>query len=213
MLSKQTQSEKLTLLVTLHIRIRADCFANTPNCPLSWSLLTFDFFIFTVSCTVKPSFIEICNSFYLSSSSLHHLDESGGLDLCKFPLESCHKLHHDPRLSSECTLTALLIRRSMTHYSLLDWIVQKHSRHVKLKKSSHMTSPGIGTCPYPTMCYPFRVTTVFDVNKFIGILPFGERKLDTEAVKRFISQINAGDLFVPGAKLDSPFRTFVLEMT
>lgn len=67
-----------------------------------------------------------------------------------------------------------------------------------------------GTCP--VMCYPFRVTTVFDDQKFIGILPFGERKLEVHAVRRFIGQINVTD-FAPCAKLDSPFRLFVLEMT
>lgn len=70
-----------------------------------------------------------------------------------------------------------------------------------------MTSQGVETCP--KMCYPFRMSTIFDKNKFIGILPFGERKLEVQAVKKFFEQINETNL----AKVESPFRLFVLEMT
>lgn len=149
--------------------------------------------------------IEICPSFYLSTSSLLHLNR---LDLpsiktdenvdgnCKFPMESCSKLHHDPRLSN--------------------WIVQKHSRHVKLKKSSHMSmSMNSPTYTYPTMSYLFRVTNVFDENKIIGILPFGERKLEIDFIQRYIEQLNPNNVQSVNVvtKIESPFRQFVLEMT
>jgi len=99
----------------------------------------------------------------------------------------------------------------LTLISPTDWIVQKHSRHVRLKKSSHLTNNA-----YPTMCYLFRVATVFDANKIIGILPFGERKLETDAIRRYVGQIASSASVtdvITFPKIESPFRQFVLEMT
>ncbi|KAF7496582.1 hypothetical protein SSS_07079 [Sarcoptes scabiei] len=74
---------------------------------------------------------------------------------------------------------------------LSNWIVQKHSRHVTLKSLDKIS-------------YLFRITCYFGPNKFIGTLPFGERRLDTETIKRFIQN---------SKNQNCPLRQFVNEMT
>ena len=75
-----------------------------------------------------------------------------------------------------------------------------------------MNSP---TYTYPTMSYLFRVTNVFDENKIIGILPFGERKQEIDFIQRYIEQLNPNNVQSTNVvtKIESPFRQFVLEMT
>ncbi|XP_075585825.1 LOW QUALITY PROTEIN: uncharacterized protein LOC124492361 [Dermatophagoides farinae] len=101
------------------------------------------------------------------------IDDSDNHDSSIFD-HYCHTLHHDPRLSN--------------------WIIQKHSRHVVLKK----------TFMPDKISYLLFISCYFEPNKFIGILPFGERKIDSEQLGQFVRNTQESQ---------TPFRQFVSDMT
>lgn len=52
--------------------------------------------------------------------------------------------------------------------------------------------------------YLLVISCYFEPNKFIGILPFGERKIDNEQLCQFVRNIDESN---------TPFRQFVNDMT
>ncbi|KAH9426715.1 hypothetical protein DERP_002815 [Dermatophagoides pteronyssinus] len=83
---------------------------------------------------------------------------------------------------------------SLLQLSIEHWILQKHSRHVTLKK----------TFMPDKISYLLVISCYFEPNKFIGILPFGERKIDNEQLCQFVRNIDESN---------TPFRQFVNDMT